>query len=569
MAQKLVGLEFLRKNEIKNKKCRVDSPYVFISYSHDDYDSQIVMNVFKKLYDKGFNLWIDTANMPVNEKHWDESATEALRDKNCRFAFFFRSEDSMIKETIASELEFIDLMEHIGSIIVVDIWHDNSYNALNYRNYIYNHGNTPAFNACKKICKTVSPECKAIRLASDADNDINKLVRELEEELNARGIKPSVTPEYNISSESEDKHEDKYNERVSSHDNQNENPLYETISLIDFLKKYNHKNFKKSDFNKIRLIGKGDCAKYSTEYYDSAYDLVWSFLKKLLEEKGENYIKFVNEKNKDIKNPPFITADEHRIRTDRNDSVTYRKLDIKGLEHYSMCRHYSQYGWIDSVLKKRIQELEMPLEMFSIEYLINNDDFLILNNDVRNDDADNINLENKEKTENNNNNVKGITEPISIKGKKKGDSAEAIEGRYLLEDFLKKYNNSTFQSKSCKRIDLIGIDGYEKYSVKGNETARNMVFAFAMSRINESGEKYINIINSAETGKNPIFITAEEYEERKANKASVTYKAVTSKTVSGYCMCTHYSEYDWLKNSLMKQIKALRLPIDKFYLELE
>ena len=210
-----------------------------------------------------------------------------------------------------------------------------------------------------------------------------------------------------------------------------------------------------------------------------------------------------------------------------------------------MCRHYGQYGWIDSFLKKRMQELEMPLEMFSIEYLTNNDDFL------------------------NNNNVKGITEPISIKGKKKGDSAEAIEGRYLLEDFLKKYNNSTFQAKSCKRIDLIGIDGYEKYSVKGNETARNMVFAFAMSRINESGQEYIDTINSAETGKNPIFITAEEYEERKANKASVTYKAVTSKTVSGYCMCTHYSEYDWLKNSLMKQIKALRLPIDKFYLELE
>ena len=146
----------------------------------------------------------------------------------------------------------------------------------------------------------------------------------------------------------------------------------------------------------------------------------------------------------------------------------------------------------------------MPLEMFSIEYLTNNNDFL--NNDVRNDDADNINLENKKETENNNNNVKGITEPISIKGKKKGDSAEAIEGRYLLEDFLKKYNNSTFQSKSCKRIDLIGIDGYEKYSVKGNETARNMVFAFAMSRINESGQEYIDTINSAETGKNPIFI---------------------------------------------------------------
>ena len=65
MSQELMGLEYLKKKEIKNMKCDMNKPFAFISYSHDEYDSQIVMNVFKKLMERGHNLWIDIANMPA------------------------------------------------------------------------------------------------------------------------------------------------------------------------------------------------------------------------------------------------------------------------------------------------------------------------------------------------------------------------------------------------------------------------------------------------------------------------------------------------------------------------
>ncbi len=66
----------------------MDKKFAFISYSHDDYDSQIVMNVFKQLMKKGHNLWIDTVSMPADEDSWIKSARDALRNKNCKIAFF-------------------------------------------------------------------------------------------------------------------------------------------------------------------------------------------------------------------------------------------------------------------------------------------------------------------------------------------------------------------------------------------------------------------------------------------------------------------------------------------------
>lgn len=102
MSQELMGLEYLKKKEIKNMKCDMNKPFAFISYSHDEYDSQIVMNVFKKLMERGHNLWIDIANMPADEHTWKKAAIDALTNKNCKFAFFFRSESSMIKKTIGN-----------------------------------------------------------------------------------------------------------------------------------------------------------------------------------------------------------------------------------------------------------------------------------------------------------------------------------------------------------------------------------------------------------------------------------------------------------------------------------
>lgn len=185
MAQELTGLEYLKKKEIKNMKCDMDKPFAFISYSHDDYDSQIVMNVFKQLISRGHNLWIDTANMPADEHAWKKSARNALKNKNCKIAFFFRSESSMIKDTIAKELYTIKLLKHIRLIVTVDIWHEEGMDANTYYADVLNNGPDEEFDACDKICESVSTECKAIRLAGDAGNNILRLVDEMEEELRA------------------------------------------------------------------------------------------------------------------------------------------------------------------------------------------------------------------------------------------------------------------------------------------------------------------------------------------------------------------------------------------------
>ena len=191
MSQELTGLEYLKKKEIKNMKCNMDKPFAFISYSHDDYDSQIVMNVFKRLMSRGHNLWIDTANMPADEHTWKKSARDALRNRNCKLAFFFRSESSMVKETIAKELKTIIILKHIKSIVTVDIWHEADMDADTYYAEVMND-ESKDIDSCDLICECVSTECKAIRLAGDAGNDIIKLVEEMEEEL--KEIEDNIAP---------------------------------------------------------------------------------------------------------------------------------------------------------------------------------------------------------------------------------------------------------------------------------------------------------------------------------------------------------------------------------------
>ncbi len=187
MAKELTGLEFLKKKEIKNMKCNMNKEFVFISYSHDDHDSQIVMNVFKKLMEKGYNMWIDTANMPADENTWKKSAMDAMRDKNCKFAFYFRSENSMKKETIAKELETLKKLNHIKKIVAIDIWLNEKMSAETYYDYLLNDGGED-FDACERICEVVSKECKAIRLVGDVGNDISSLVEEMEDELKNNGV---------------------------------------------------------------------------------------------------------------------------------------------------------------------------------------------------------------------------------------------------------------------------------------------------------------------------------------------------------------------------------------------
>ena len=96
------GLQYIRKNALKGCKCRMDEPFMFISYSHDD--KEIVQDWFLKLYRLGYNLWIDVANLPHNQQSWEDAAEDALLSGNCVRLLFFRSENSMKSVNIYEEL---------------------------------------------------------------------------------------------------------------------------------------------------------------------------------------------------------------------------------------------------------------------------------------------------------------------------------------------------------------------------------------------------------------------------------------------------------------------------------
>lgn len=352
MIERLSGLEFLKKNEIKDKTCDMNRPFAFISYSHDEHDTQIVLNVFHALYNWGYNLWIDIANMPHDEHAWTRSALTALRTPTCKFAFFFRSESSMAKPTIAKELETIKKLRHIGDIVTVDIWHEENNTAESVYDQILNDvEDTVSFDACERICNIVHVANSAIRLGADVQNDVKRLTGAMEEELNKRGV-------HGI---------------IFDPPDPGEPEIKGTFTLPDFFKKYNAADFRKDKFYKVALIGQGACARYNTPFFDSASSLTWHFVQTVLKIHGYDYISLVLKKYAGLKNPPFITAEEHQLRIARKDSVKYRQLEVPGLESWSMCAHYGQYNWFADVLRKRIQDLGFSLEMFSLKFIVPGD----------------------------------------------------------------------------------------------------------------------------------------------------------------------------------------------------
>ncbi len=359
-----------------------------------------------------------------------------------------------------------------------------------------------------------------------------------------------------------------------------------TISLTDFLAKYGNNTFKKDTFAKFRLVGAEGYERYGTEFCDSAFDLAWGFVMKLLAERGMDFIREVNERHQGLKNPVFISQDIYDRREDQNK---YRKIEAEGVEGYYMYRHYGQYQWIDAVLKPRLLEFGLPIDRFSFAYTSEegaggSGQKEVPGTDLTETAGSDEAAKRKGGTEKPVDQGKDgedidvvqmggrITGPVTLSG---GGPVEKISGRHRLSAFLEEYNNKKFQSKSCSHISLIGVNGCERYSLerdgdgKAFGTARQLVFCFAMSRIDEMGMAYIERVNGDGNMKNPIFITQEEHQARKERKESVTYTTVTSQAVSGYSMCTHYSEYDWLKNSLTKQLKALGLSQEDFYLEFE
>lgn len=177
----------LRK-KIETMRCDPYERYAFISYSHDNHDALIVYRIFKRLYEMGYNLWIDTANLPYNAENWTKAAIGALRKKECKLALFFRSESSMLKDTIERELETIKLIDHIDSPIVIDIWEDENNSAAAYQKKIANGEDDGQYETFMKICDVVKPGCNAFRFAADYHNDIDNIAKALAMSLDRGGI---------------------------------------------------------------------------------------------------------------------------------------------------------------------------------------------------------------------------------------------------------------------------------------------------------------------------------------------------------------------------------------------
>lgn len=186
---KLEGLEFLRKNIIEEKKCNLKSNFAFISYAHDEADVKIVRNVFHKLYEKGYNLWIDTANIPMDENSWKTAAQEALMNEydTCKVALFFRSEESMVREPIFEELEMIKELPHINRIIVIDIWHDDAMTAEEFRKKLIREKKREKLNICSKICTKVSVDSSVFRMR-DVNSNLDELVSGIAKEIEKDGV---------------------------------------------------------------------------------------------------------------------------------------------------------------------------------------------------------------------------------------------------------------------------------------------------------------------------------------------------------------------------------------------
>lgn len=179
------------------------------------------------------------------------------------------------------------------------------------------------------------------------------------------------------------------------------------IELSKFIKEYNNKTFNSKSYSRVKLTGKGEYIRYSTDFYSSTFEMVWNWMMRILNERKMEYIQFVNSQNTG-KNPIFITAQEHQRRKDNNESVTYKKIDADGLGGYSMLRHFSQYDWIHMFLRQRLNELELPVDAFVLEF----EGLSGVENEPE--------IKDEEKAEENKTVDDEITEPVPVNGKNTG-----------------------------------------------------------------------------------------------------------------------------------------------------
>lgn len=356
IVEKTDDLQYLRKNTIKNCKCKKDAPFAFISYAHDDADIEKVRKIFNGLWSKGYNVWIDVANLSRRSAGaWFDSCYSAIQ--RSKIVLFFRSEESLIRDTVYKELDLKKRQEEEDfNIVTIDIWHDKMMNAEKYLGEKLREGGKNS-TICKKICEIVSPEANAIRLREEANNRIEEIVEMIIEELEDVGI-TSVFGKDTSEEAPEEVHKiAAKTQKTVPLSLVNTNSLVEMMSLSEL----NKKKITRAEISKISLIGKGIYEKYSIRDKESTIDLCTGFIQLNIDIYGESYLKFVNEKTRkgkkktDVK-PFFATQQEYEAFPEEKTRKLYRKRkDFDG--RWYMYVRYSSSSWVEQLIK-RIQELE-------------------------------------------------------------------------------------------------------------------------------------------------------------------------------------------------------------------
>ncbi len=89
----------------KLKKCDVNQPYIFISYSSND--AELVQQDVYDLQQKGYNIWLDDKNLKKEKDGWDEQALSVIQSAMCEMLIFYLSKSSMTSENCLAELQQI------------------------------------------------------------------------------------------------------------------------------------------------------------------------------------------------------------------------------------------------------------------------------------------------------------------------------------------------------------------------------------------------------------------------------------------------------------------------------
>lgn len=412
-----------RKNDTNVKNITIcnsdgDKPYVFISYKSDDWEVVLKDIVYRLVTEYGLNVYFD-GSFDDHNAIWTNQFTGNMESSKCRgvLAFIdnkYATSYATLLELMYSQTEYAgklhvvtinleELMDYnndegdentgLGTFVFRDGTKNNNADTekslfdeafeelsdkgkLDKYKYKKNKYVTIKNEKCylnKRTCSRLFSELLKNLGVNENKYDKNdsrfleqvknSIVDACGEAVFSKPQKPPLQKKDNL----ETVQGEKSNYDPVAVSETSKKPAVGTISLTDFFKKYNNQNFKKNTFKKYRLVGLNGYEKYTTGYCESASDIAWSFITKLIEEYGKNAIDRVNSIHSDVKNPIFITTQKYDSLGEKI-KVRYKKLTIAEYTDYYMYSGYSQYDWLNYYMKARMMDFGLPIEKFVFEY---------------------------------------------------------------------------------------------------------------------------------------------------------------------------------------------------------